>query len=591
MDRITERYLSEFSTEHGLDCLDEAKRFEHLASFLVVKQHHNIHFDTEDVVVGDGEDNQNGNDGHGTDTGIDGIAILVNGSLVTDVDTLTQYSVESASLDVQFIFIQAERSSGFSAAKIGTFGTGVMDFFSEKPHLARNSRVAAAAEIQSAIYDMSPKFDDRGNPSCRLYYVTNGKWQDDGNLQARMDIVKDDLRNTVLFSTVDFTPIDATKLQALYRQTRNAVTKTVNFPNKIAVGDVAGVKEAYIGFLPSTEFVKLITRDSGEMLPGLFDSNVRDWYGYNEVNKEIQNTLKSEANDMFVLMNNGITLIARKLVPSGTRVSLTDFQIVNGCQTSHVLFENISLLSEKVMVPVRIISTDDEGVIKSIVRATNRQTEVREEQFFALQEFPKQLEQYFQSFDDPAKKLYYERRMCQYDRLAIEKVRIITEANVVRSFASLFLDEAHRTTRNYKSIRDKVAKEIFVKGHRLEPYYVAALMFYRLETLFRLKKLEPKYKPARFHIMMAAHMLTNSGQVPKMEANAMQAYCDALLATLWDQVESDRLLLEAADVVSRAAQGNFQRDNIRTEPFTKKVKAVAAADNKLKEVASTKTQN
>lgn len=578
MDRITERYLAEFSAEHDMGDLDEAKRFEHLSCFAIVKQHHNIHFDTEDVVTGDGAYNHNGNDGNGSDTGIDGIAILVNGSLITDVESLTQYSIETASLDVQFIFIQTERSPNFSAAKIGTFGTGVMDFFSEKPRLGRNSKVAAAAEIQAAIYEMSPKFD-RGNPSCKLYYVTNGKWQDDSTLQARIEIAKDDLKNTVLFSTVDYVPIDAAKLQVLYRQTRNAVSKTFNFPNKIPVGDVSGVKDAYIGFLPSTEFVKVITRDSGEMLPGLFDSNVRDWYGYNEVNKEILSTLKSNANDMFVLMNNGITLIARKLVPSGNRLTIADFQIVNGCQTSHVLFDNRHLLTDKVMVPVRIISTEDEGIIESIVRATNRQTEVKDEQFFALQEFPKQLEQYFQSFEDPSKRLYYERRTCQYDRMpAIEKTRVITEANVVRSFASIFLDEAHRTTRNYKSIRDKVSKEIFAKGHKIEPYYLAALMFYRLDTLFRGRKLEAKYKPARFHIMMAAHILANPGPAPKMHANAMEAYCNALLIKLWDQAESEKLLLEAADIVSKAAQNDFQRDNIRTEPFTKKVKMALAVN-------------
>ncbi len=437
--------------------LEESKRFEHLACFAVVKQHHNIHFDTEDVVTGDGDFNQNGNDGKGSDTGIDGIAIIVNGSLVTDVEALSFYGGESACLDVQFIFTQAERSSSFNAAKIGTFGTAVMDFFSEKPRLKRNSKIAAAAEIQAAIYDMCPKFD-RGNPSCKLYYVTNGKWLDDQTLQARLEIVKDDLKNTILFSTVEYTPIDAPTLQSMYRQTRNAVTKTFNFPSKIPVGDVAGVKYAYIGFLPSPEFVKLITRDNGEMLPGLFDSNVRDWYGYNEVNKEIRNTLKSETSDMFVLMNNGITLIARKLIPSGTRLSITDFQVVNGCQTSHVLFDNRGLLTDRIMVPVRIISTDDEKVITSIVRATNRQTEVKEDQFFALQEFPKTLEQYFCSFDDESRRLYYERRTCQYDRMAIEKVRVITEANVVRSFASIFLDEPHRTTRNYKGIRDKVSR-------------------------------------------------------------------------------------------------------------------------------------
>ncbi|MBM3811127.1 MAG: AIPR family protein [Acidimicrobiia bacterium] len=571
MDRITERYVTEFSTEYHIESLDESERFEHFAAFCVIKQHHNIHFDTDDVVTGDGRHNQNGNDGGGTDTGIDAVAIIVNGTLITDVESLAMYESDSSSLDVQFIFIQAERSSSFSAAKVVTFGGGVTDFFSENPRLNRNARVAAAAEVATKIYELSTKFD-RGLPSCKLYYVTTGKWQDDTNIQARINILTEDLRDTDIFSAVELTPVDAARLQALYRQTRNAVTKTFSFPNKIAVGDVSGVKDAYIGFLPSTEFVKVISRETGEMLPGLFESNVRDWYGYNEVNKEIQSTLKSETNDMFVLMNNGITLIARKLVPSGNRLSITDFQIVNGCQTSHVLHDNRTLLTDRVMVPVRIISTDDEGVIASIVRATNRQTEVKEEQFFALQEFPRQLEQFFQSFSEESKRLYYERRTCQYDRLGIDKGRVITEANVIRSFASMFLDEAHRTTRNYKSIRDKVTKEIFAKGHRLEPYYAASYVFYALEMLFKKGKLESRLKPARFHIIMAFRLLVGE-PVPPMHANEMSRYCDGIMKNLWDGTRCEELLLKAANIVTVVAENDFQRDNIRAEPFTAKVRA------------------
>jgi hypothetical protein len=579
MDRITERYVTEFSAEYHLEELNDAERFEHFAAFCVIKQHHNIHFDTDEVVTGDQQRNQNGNDGGGTDTGIDAVAIIVNGTLITDPESLTHYESDSSSLDVQFIFIQAERSSNFSAAKVGTFGTGVSDFFSETPRLNRNARVGAAADVAARIYELSTKFD-RGLPTCKLYYVTTGKWQDDKNIQSRIDIVTGDLEATDIFSAVEFMPVDAARLQMLYRQTRNAVTKTFNFPNKIAVGDVSGVKDAYIGFLPSPEFVKLISRETGEMLPGLFESNVRDWYGYNEVNKEIQSTLKSETNDMFVLMNNGITLIARKLVPSGNRLSITDFQIVNGCQTSHVLHDNKALLHERIMVPVRIIGTDDEGVIASIVRATNRQTEVKEDQFFALQEFPRQLEQFFQSFPEESKRLYYERRTCQYDRLGIDKSRVITEANVVRSFASMFLDEAHRTTRNYKSIREKVTKDIFAKGHKMEPYYLAAYTFYRLEMLFKKAKLEGKLKPARFHILMAARLLIGK-PVPAMHSNDMSKYFESVMKTLWNDTKAETLLLQAAEIVTRVAKNDFQRDNIRAEPFTKKIKQSFSKDGKV----------
>lgn len=43
-------------------------------------------------------------------------------------------------------------------------------------------------------------------------------------------------------------------------------------------------------------------------------------------------------------------------------------------------------------MPVRLIATQDDGVKNAIIKATNRQTLVTEEQLFALSEFPKKLE-------------------------------------------------------------------------------------------------------------------------------------------------------------------------------------------------------
>ena len=56
-------------------------------------------------------------------------------------------------------------------------------------------------------------------------------------------------------------------------------------------------------------------------------------------------------------MNNGITIIARSLKVSGDRFSIENYSIVNGCQTSHVLYEQRREIDESVMVPVRLIGT------------------------------------------------------------------------------------------------------------------------------------------------------------------------------------------------------------------------------------------
>jgi len=289
----------------------------------------------------------------------------------------------------------------------------------------------------AAIYERSSKFK-RANPVCRLYYVTTGKWQSgDPHLEARRAAVIADLEETNLFDEVEFMPVDAGLLQKFYRQTKNAISKEFIFNNKTVLPEIPKIRESYLGHLPVSEFIKLLEDESGEMLRVLFYDNVRDWLDSTPVNDEIRGTLEKD-KALFVLMNNGITIIARHLQAVGNKFTIEDYSIVNGCQTSNVLFEQRETLDDSVIVPLRLIHTQDEDVINAIVKATNRQTEVKEEQFYALQEFPKELEEFFQTYHDPYK-LFYERRTRQYDRLEIEKTRIITPANMIRAFAAMFL--------------------------------------------------------------------------------------------------------------------------------------------------------
>lgn len=556
MDKVSESLLTEFSTERGISQLPEDKRFEHFVCFISVGQHYGEMFDTEDILVGDA-------------TGIDGIAVIVNGILITDVESLEE--IDSAGeFDVTFVFVQADRGSFFDAAKIGNFGFSVTDFFNDHPTLPRNEEVSAAAEIMSAVYQRSTKFK-RGNPACRLYFATTGTWVGDPLLEGRRKAVVDDLISTNLFRDVTLTPLGADGIQKLYRQTKNAIEREFIFENRVTIPDVPGVTQAYLGFLPVPELMKIVADDNGEMIASLFYSNPRDWQDYNEVNSEIKDTLRSVDKSRFVLMNNGITIIARDVRPTGNKFVIEDYQIVNGCQTSHVLFEQADKNDKSVAVPVRLIGTQDESVINAIIRATNRQTQVTEDQFFALQEFPKKLEEFFQTFS-VQQRLYYERRSRQYDRLPIEKTRVITQPNVIKAFAAMFLQEAHRTTRNYSALKDKVGKDIFGKGHRMEPYYTSAFALYKLEYLFRNGKLEPKYKPARFHILLAARILGNPSPLPRfMNSGEMEDYCKPILDALWDSARCDELIVRAAGIVDAAAGSNFNRDNIRTEPTTKNV--------------------
>lgn len=569
MDLITEQYVNTFCREHNIpESLPESKRFEHFSAYVVFRREHAETIDTHDVLTGDDSSSSSSN---GLDTGIDAIGILVNGALVADMDELNEQIKRPGKLDVTFIFVQSEISPHFDSAKIATFGAGVRDFFRPSPTLPRSSRVAELATIRKTIYDEAVRFKPT-NPVCKLFYVTTGTWNNDAHPVAARDQARLALVDTGLFSQVYFEPMGATTIQDLYRRTQSTIKTEFDFLNRVTIQPkIAGVSSAYLGFVPWAQFKNIIMDQAGNIMRGLFFDNVRDFQGWNKVNSEIGETLKGKDRDHFVLMNNGLTIITRELNTVGDRFYMEDYQIVNGCQTSNVLFEERAMLAEQqVTIPIRVIHTTDEKIINSIVKAANWQTSVTEQQLYALQEFPRQLEAFFAAFSE-AERMYYERRSGQYDYLPIERTRVISSTNTIRSYAAMFLDEPHRTIRNYSAIWARVSSSIFVKGHKMDAYHAAAFAYYKLDTMLRTKKLRPEYKLARYQMLLALRCLINSEAPPKPKNRKMEAYCKKIRNVLNDPIQCENAVFKAAEVIKKLLGGVFDRDTIHSPAFTKSI--------------------
>ena len=62
-----------------------------------------------------------------------------------------------------------------------------------------------------------------------------------------------------------------------------------------------------------------------------------------------------------------------------------------------------------------------------------------------------------------------------------------------------------------------------------------------------------------------------------MNSHEMEKYCNVIMETLWDSTKADEIIIQAATIVDKVAEGTFTRDNIRTEPFTEKVIAACGA--------------
>ena len=553
MDLVTTNLVNTFREQQGFPAdLALPTVFEHFANFCVASKEYSDEFDVEDVHVAGGNDLQ-----------LDGVLIIVNGVLVDSVEEVEDLAKTNKFVDAEFVFVQAKTGSDFSGAEISNMFYGVRDLFAVAPSLPRNDSLAAKEAVIRHIYSRSALFR-HGNPALRMYYVTTGKCQADTKLLSRIQNEITTLEELNIFrSPAVFDPVDAKRLQQLFSRSQNALTKTVTFANRVTLPSIEGVRESYLGFIAAPEYLVMITDDNGSLLRGLFYENVRDFQGDNPVNKEIEETLRSNSRDSFVLLNNGITVVCEDLGKTGDRFTVAGFQIVNGCQTSHVLYNNRDQVKDTVLLAVKLIVGPVDGLRNQVIKATNRQTTVKTEELAALTDFQKLLERYYEAI--PAEhRLYYERRSQQFRSTpGLEKIRIVNISTQIRTFAAMFLNRAHQSSRYYGSLLKDVESSIFVEGHFPISYYVSAFTMFRVESFLRRLQIDNQYRPLKYHILGILRMLTAGPSMPAMTANKFEKYCEALRDVLWDDVKCFAAVQDSCKILDAVLSGNYDRDRAK----------------------------
>lgn len=565
MDRITENLVAEFAKEYGLVGVSSSEQFEHFVNLSIVNAEYQESFDPADVYIG-GDSN----------IGIDGLAIIVNGALVAEEQEVLDLLESNKHLEVSFIFTQAKTSSRFDGAEIGSFVEAVRDFFRPTPRLVRSAQLQKMAAIADFIFKNTAKM--RGNPVASLSYVTTGTWIGDQNLQARLDQGRQDIDATALFSSVKVEALGATGIQRLYRQTKEAIAVEIDFPNKVTLPDIPGVAQAFIGVLPASALFRLIVDETGNIRRSVFEDNIRDFQGDTSVNEGIGTTVADPTRSKsFVVLNNGITIVCRGLQQTGTKCTLTGYQIVNGCQTSNVLFANRAEFdNDSVLIPTKLVGTQDEQLVNAIIRSTNSQNAVKPEELEAMTEFQKKLELYYRTYSGQGTQvapgaLYYERRSKQWVASSVEKTRIVTIPSQIKALASMFLDLPHRVSGYYGTVRRRLGDTIFKSDHRLCPYYTSALALYRVDSLFRNRTLDSRYKPYRWFLLMLLRRERGGATQPPLNSSKIDEYCRPIIDLLIDPDASAKAYSDLLSTAAPHIDADQNPDALKTQQMRDKL--------------------
>lgn len=556
---ILDSYVKDFSSKHELENKDESSLFEYFVNFSIISKFYPR--EIEDVLEL--------STGGGDDTGIDGCAIIVNGNIISTEEEIDDLIKRNASLDVKFIFIQSKKKSKFESDKVGTFIFGVKCFFMEKKVIEENEKISKLKRIKDKIYDNSIYFSDK--PELWLYYVTTGKWKGPSGIINRANSELESLDLTLFKSAPNIEFYDSDKLELAYKEISRKSIKEAYFPNSIPLPDLPesiGVTQSIIGSMAIKDYITLISDSDGNIMRSLFFDNIRDFQGNNKVNKEIAETLQEkELQYLLPLLNNGITIIAKNTDRTGHKIRLTDFQIVNGCQSSYILFNNKEKINDSACIVVKIIETNNQEVISKIIRATNRQTEVKDEAFESLKPFHKKLEEFYyaQTKNSPYP-IYYERRSKEYlDNSKVKPYQVITLACQVKCYISTVLEQPQSTHRYFGELLESNGSKIFSNNSMLIHYYLSAFIFNRLESMIKNSRFQPIHRMFKYHILFLVYQAIKHNYEIK----------DDLICKINSELLIE-LFLKANNVIKLFVKGEYRNisysDLVRNKDFTQKIK-------------------
>lgn len=503
----------------------------------------------------------------GTAFGIDGVAIFVADKIVNNISDVDYILDDLKKIDVTFYFIQSKTSNKFDRQNVNDFTSAIRRFFDFSSNQCSIPELQDFWETAKYIFTKATKF--KGSPKLNAFYTALSPTRidlDDLHLKATLTQSIQDLNDLNLFepiNKINFIGIqEIMNLNTKLNSELEVVIKMAKTPLGYPKDPSNKVKSGYYGLIKLDEFIKILTEDiEGKKVlrKRIFDDNIRYYLGSDEkieVNATMRDQITGDRAYLFGMLNNGITIIADEINLSSEELSLKNYQIVNGCQTSNVIFEVLDGLhenSDDVYLPIRFIATEDEETKSSIIKATNSQTALKPEQLAALSSIQKAIEQYYatkissNNFD-----LFYERRTEQFRDDNVQKTKIMTIPLQIKATSAMFLDLPDEVSGQYGKVERNTRGSLFQDKDFafLNTYYVSGLAWYRVDRFIRTNDEGKKARRARWHLMMLIkYLLCETKLINKKIDRQSEEASKIIEKELLDENKSNELIMKCLEVI------------------------------------------
>lgn len=484
--------------------------------------------------------------------GIDGIGIIVNDRLIADESDLEKIG-ENEKISVKIVFIQSTTNKSFDEGKFGTFVDSVLSF------LLTTLKVEPFSSIYTRLLDEESDFVDnlKETPKIVLYFSSaiteheiNGQFL---NSQKEKIKNREELKRKIYLHDIIF--LQKENIKELYDKIPKYQTVPLEFYKNVQLEKKDKISMSLLSTIKFDELKKLILTKDGNLKENLFIENPRSFLNETDVNQSIMDTLNNdEYKSYFIYLNNGLTLLCNSIErhPIKENVfTLTYPRIINGCQTTHILYnvyKSNPVKLENVELVIKVIATDDNNLKDQIIFAANNQNSITED-LKALNEYHKKIEEYFKGFNNF--ELYYERLRGQYPRVNPPYKKINIE-NLAKVYISVFLQEPHKMKSNAISKIEEYQKnkKIFNPGDKeVNKYYYCSLLYYWLNKFLVNDGIKLKSKTMDMHLLLVCDLQLNKESGINNVDDKIKYLCDennakTIFVNSKDFIESKEYLFE-----------------------------------------------
>lgn len=586
LNKILSSMVGDFCEKNAFADLSPSKAYEYIVNYSVISKFHPEAFTDPQHIKSVDVDS--------TDSmfGLDCIAFIVNDNLILSKADIEDYA-KANTLDVKIVFIQTKIEEKYDTGNILKTVNAVKSFLGDRTLLTHSEEMQNAFEIYDELCEYrNARLFNSTTPKCYIYYVTAARPCEE---QLVRDLCVAEEKNILStyrdIKNVEIQVLGGDYVTSAYKEVENRIEVCINFKNCLSLDKLDRVEQSYIGYLSGTEFLKVIVDAQGNLRRRLFYENVRDYQGNTPVNEEIRNTIASCAlRNKFILLNNGITIVAKHFKSLGSNeYEMTDFQIVNGCQTSNEIYLQRNVAGE-IFIPVKIIHTTDTELISMIVKATNRQTMVPDEAFIAMEEYHKTLQDTFDSYSkEMPLKLYYERRSGEFDFLDRRPARyqIVTLHSLIRAITSVYFSDAYIVYNNNPvNILRNRKPHFFVQNHIPEVYYVSNYLIAQFNYMNYKREFGKDKSKIRFYVPMVTRMLLAKNiSAPEFGSKKAKDEVYKIIASIKEEPEKISQAFKKAVEIVENAIAIFEEQNsnlsinqiLRSQKFNQLVKEITAA--------------